>query len=1023
MKRLLTLIPFILGFTLCSFAQETFPQMGVSDSREGLYAFTKATIYTDFQTKLENATLLIRDGKVVAVGTKVRIPKDAVEIDLEGKFIYPSFIDVYSDYGMPKVESRRDPSQRGPQVLSKKEGAYSWNESLKPEFEADAHFSSNEKAAKAYRSEGFGAVLSHQMDGIARGSSVLVSLGTDKEQALIIKAKGANHLSFNRGSTRQNYPRSLMGAIALLRQTYYDAQWYTETGKQQEVNLSLEAWNQRQNLLQVFEVRDWQEALRASRIAREFNTNYVLKGSGDEYQRLEAIAGLNTTFIIPLDFPEGYDLSDPYDANLVDLDNLKHWELAPYNPGRLANAGVPIVLTTHGLEKKSQFQKKLREAIEKGLDKKTALKALTLSPARLLGVEDMLGSLETGKIANLIVTSGDIFEEDSKIHHNWIQGKPHVLVPIDERDLSGQYKLMVADTSYSLEVIGSISKMNARIIVNDSTEKKVSINVDQELLFLKFQPEESEMPYRLSGTIHADGKWSGNGDLGNGQLVKWNAKRIGDVEQKEEKDENSEEKEGPKSRKAKEEPSQMDESPGEVIYPFTAYGSTELPKAETYLIKNATIWTNERDGILENTDLLIRNGKIAAIGRDINVDIGTVIDASGKHLTPGIIDEHSHIAISRGVNEGSQYSSAEVSIGDVINSEDINIYRQLSGGVTAAQLLHGSANPIGGQSGIIKMRWGYLPEDMKIKDADPFIKFALGENVKQSNWGDDNRTRYPQTRMGVEQVFEDHFTRAKEYGEKKASGKPYRVDLEMEALLEIVKRERFITCHSYQQGEINMLMKVAERFGFRVNTFTHILEGYKVADKMAAHGAGGSSFSDWWAYKYEVIDAIPYNGVLLHSQGVTTAFNSDDAEMARRLNQEAAKAVMYGDLSEEEALKFVTLNPAKLLHIDHRTGSIKEGKDADLVIWSDHPLSVYAKAEKTFVDGIKFFDRQEDLEKREWIRKERARLVKKSISAKEKGGKMRPPRGKRQHLYHCDDLMDEIGNSYEEEHTHEGHGH
>lgn len=382
------------------------------------------------------------------------------------------------------------------------------------------------------------------------------------------------------------------------------------------------------------------------------------------------------------------------------------------------------------------------------------------------------------------------------------------------------------------------------------------------------------------------------------------------------------------------------------------------------------------------------------------------IDATGRHVTPGIIDEHTHIAASRSINEGSsQFSSAEVRIGDVVNSEDVNIYRQLSGGVTTAQILHGSSNPIGGQSAIIKFRWGYAPEELKYENAKPFIKFALGENVKRSR--SSSNDRFPNTRMGVAQVYEDHFNEAKKYGELKRSGKPYRRDLELDCLLEIIESERFISCHSYRQSEINMLMKVAEKFDFRVNTFTHILEGYKVADKMAEHGVGASSFSDWWAYKYEVWEAIPHNGAIMHEQGVTVAFNSDDSEMARRLNQEAAKAVRFGGVSEEEALKFVTLNPAKLLRIDEYTGSIKKGKDADLVVWSDHPLSIYAKADLTFVDGIKFFDREEDIQKRAELATERNRLIQKMLAEKKGGGKTQRPSWRRGTHYHCDSEEDE----------------
>jgi imidazolonepropionase-like amidohydrolase len=384
------------------------------------------------------------------------------------------------------------------------------------------------------------------------------------------------------------------------------------------------------------------------------------------------------------------------------------------------------------------------------------------------------------------------------------------------------------------------------------------------------------------------------------------------------------------------------------------------------------------------------------------------------HLTPGIIDEHSHIAISQGVNEGAQASSAEVRIGDVINPDDINIYRQLSGGVTTSQLLHGSANPIGGQSAIIKLRWGHAPEDMKFEKADEFIKFALGENVKQCNWGDHAVVRFPQTRMGVEQVYVDYFTRAREYDKtwaafknqpkgKNTMAEPRR-DLELEAVAEILNKKRFISCHSYMQAEINMLMHVADSFGFKVNTFTHILEGYKVADKMKAHGVSASTFSDWWAYKNEVMEAIPYNAAILSKMGVNTSMNSDDAEMGRRLNQEAAKAVKYGKVSETEALKMVTLNPAKMLHIDDRVGTVKEGKMADLVLWTDHPLSIYAKVNKTIIDGQIYFDREEDQKLQEQVKAERARLIALMLKQKQSGARTTKFRPRRPRLYHCNTL-------------------
>lgn len=980
-------------------AQVTFPRNGVYDNRDGHYAFTNATIYKSFNEKIENATLVIKEGKVTAVGTRIPIPEGAVVIDLKNKkTIYPGFIDMYASYGVPEAKRERNSGgagyfSAGQQKLSKKKGAYSWNQALKPEFRAHEHFAVDDKTAKAYRDNGFSTVMTHQEDGLSRGTSTLVTLGDDREHKVLLKEQVAHMLSFKKGVSTQSYPGSLMGGIALFRQTYMDAKWYKEHGHKEEKNISLEAWNEIAGLPQIFDVRDKLEVLRAAKMGKEFGVEYIFKGNGDEYQRIQEIKAYDPTFILPLNFPDAYDVEDPYDAMGISLEDMKHWELAPSNPSRLAAAGINFALTTNGLKNKGDFWKNIKKAIKHGLSEKKALKALTHTPAKLMGASNMIGSLEAGKLANFIITSGNIFEQKTKIHHNWINGKPFIIKKLEEPNLDGTYALKVGDQNYKLVVDGKM-----KIEVNDSTSIDVKHNFSKGLITLSFPPDKKESKViRLSG-ISTDNnkKWSGNGTTIDGNWLSWSATHTAAKEgKKEEKDKKKQDKKDSKS----------EDKSGEVLYPFMAHGWSEQPSQNTYLIKNATVWTNEKDGILKNADVLIVDGKVSSVGNTLRPNGAQVIDGTGMHLTPGIIDEHSHIAISRGVNECTQESTAEVSIGDVVNSEDINIYRQLAGGVTTVQLLHGSCNPIGGQSAIIKLRWGMAPEAMKFENAPGFIKFALGENVKRSTW--DNNDRFPSTRMGVEQVYRDYFTRAKEYEAQK--GKPgHRTDLDLETLVEILNNKRHITCHSYVQSEINMLMKVAEEMGFRVNTFTHILEGYKVADKMAKHGAAGSAFADWWAYKYEVIHAIPYNGAIMHREGVMTSFNSDDAEMARRLNQEAAKAVKYGGLSEEDALKFVTLNPAKMLRIDDRVGSIKVGKDADLVLWSENPLSVYAKAQMTFVDGIKYFDRQEDEQKRTEISSERNRLIQKMLAAKKGGGKTQGFKGRRMHHYHCDDMEDEM---------------
>ncbi|GBC82781.1 D-hydantoinase [bacterium HR10] len=441
---------------------------------------------------------------------------------------------------------------------------------------------------------------------------------------------------------------------------------------------------------------------------------------------------------------------------------------------------------------------------------------------------------------------------------------------------------------------------------------------------------------------------------------------------------------------------------------FPGVGSAQAPQSgardDVTLIRGATILTVTR-GRIENGSILIRGGKIAAVGRNLQAPPGAkVIDATGKYIMPGIIDCHSHIAIDGGVNEGTLAVTSMVRIEDVLNPTDINIYRDLAGGVTTANILHGSANPIGGLNAVIKLRWGKTAREMLFEGAMPGIKFALGENPKRSNFTPPPGTprRYPATRLGVESVIREAFTQARnymrqweEYERRRQAGEnvvPPRRDLKLEPLVEVLQGKRLVHAHAYRADEILMLIRLAEEFGFKVATFQHVLEGYKVAREIAAHGAGASTFSDWWAYKVEAYDAIPYNGAIMARKGVVVSFNSDSAELARRLNLEAAKAMKYGGLSEDEALALITINPAKQLRIDHRVGSIEVGKDADLVIYSGHPLSVYSIVEKVFIDGQLYFDREADLARRAEIQKEKEALKARERSSERRSGpRGRPP--------------------------------
>ncbi|TVQ29848.1 MAG: hypothetical protein EA370_14495 [Wenzhouxiangella sp.] len=415
-----------------------------------------------------------------------------------------------------------------------------------------------------------------------------------------------------------------------------------------------------------------------------------------------------------------------------------------------------------------------------------------------------------------------------------------------------------------------------------------------------------------------------------------------------------------------------------------AWNSPPPPRPDSVLVRNATIWTGTDQGILENADLLVRQGRISAVGQNLSAPRGALeIDAEGMHLTPGIIDAHSHAAIIGGVNEASRISTADVRIRDVIDSESINIYRQLAGGVTTINLLHGSANAIGGQMSVIKLRWGASPAELVFDAAPEGIKFALGENPKQSNWRAEE-PRYPQTRHGVEQVIREKFQLAEDYrhafeqaprGRAARDRVPPRPNHELQAIAEILRGERDVHSHAYRADEMLALMRVAEQFGFVIKTFQHVLEGYKIAPQMAAHGVGGSTFIDWWAFKYEAIDGIGYNPALMHEAGVLTGLHSDNPELARRMNLEAAKAVRYGQVDPHDALMMITAWPADQLGIGERTGRLAAGLDADFVLWNGHPLSVQSRVEQTWVDGRRYFDRQADLRMREQLDAERAELM------------------------------------------------
>ncbi|MCA9065157.1 MAG: amidohydrolase family protein, partial [Planctomycetaceae bacterium] len=719
----------------------------------------------------------------------------------------------------------------------------------------------------------------------------------------------------------------------------------------------------------------------------------------------------------------------------------------PENPARVHKAGIPFAFCTHRLSSAGDFLKSVRKAVERGLDKQAALQALTTTPAGLLGIEDQAGTIQKGKLASLVIASGDIFDSKTKILETWVAGVRFEHEAAPPRSLEGQYELTLSDppgipARLFLKIDGT-SQLKATIsqtpIVaasekteqSDQPEEDASDDIPQSLKVtspalrdtqfsgqLKCEAWKIEGIARLSLTFTAPTVSTVAGTADTPVItapaamgtIDWpNGSQSHVIVRHMDSESNGEvaaaapaaETSGTTSADAAanadltEATSSQEDNTSSfpVNFPLGAFGRAGLPDQPAFVaFVHARIWTCGPDGILDDATLLIGNGKVVAVGQAVEIPADAqIIDVRGMQITPGIIDCHSHMATDGGVNESTQAITCEVRIGDFIDADDITIYRQLAGGVTSSNILHGSANPIGGQNQVIKLRWGQPAEQMKFAEAPQGVKLALGENVKQSNWSEPTG-RYPQTRMGVEQLFRDAFEAAKDYEARwnhwnqTRRGLPPRKDLELEALVEILRQKRWIHCHSYRQDEILALLRILDEYKITIGTFQHILEGYKVADEMAKHGAMASAFSDWWAYKIEVIDAIPFAGALMHNAGVVVSFNSDDRELARHLNQEAAKAVKYGGVSPEEALKFVTLNPARQLRIDSFVGSLEPGKHADFVVWNESPLSNFARCEQTWIDGRRYFSRSEDEEAQQSAMTMRNTLIQKILS---KGAAMR----------------------------------
>jgi imidazolonepropionase-like amidohydrolase len=909
---------------------------------------------------MEGAIIVIRDGRIESVGTNATPPADARVWDMKGKTIYAGFIDPYlvMEGGDNPPASKDDDEPESGSFTAAGTKFYGVSTSqtdmgkpgpgyeiarITPEHRAVRTYSPKDKTLKPLREIGFTAGVIVPEKGIIRGTSALVALSEENPNEVILRSDVFQHIALeSRRTDERGYPGSLMGVIAAVRQSFFDAQHYTldqadyvkhpQERTRPEFDPSLEALEpvMQRKMRVVFEPGSALMVDRAARLAGELGLDFWMVSSGQEWRRADLAKAARTSFIVPLDFPTLPKLPSEDDWEQVELDTLRGWDWAPENAALLRQQDLDIALTTYGLGDKKKFRDNLQLAIDRGLSEKDALAALTTVPARLCGVEQLLGTIETGKLANLAIVEGtNYFNPENKVASVWIDGRVYE-APSEEPKTEKKEGAKPEKTASGEDAQPAKPKEE-----QEKNPKPAEVAAHEEKPAEKASEEKSEKK-----------------DKSKDRARELQKKRVARA-------------------------------------PLTDRGAIAEPPV--VLIQGATLWTCGPQGRLDESDLLVIGGKIKAIGQGLSnrSDFASpplVIDGHGLHVTPGLIDCHSHSAILGGVNEMMLPSTAMVRIRDVVNSETDNLYEQLAGGVTTLNLLHGSANPIGGQNCVIKLRDGATPEGLIFAEAPPGIKFALGENVKRAG----GTGRFPQTRMGVQTFIANRFTAAQEYLNKLNSGTntvPPRRNLELEALGEIIQGKRWIHCHAYRQDEILMLIRLMESFGVKIATFQHVLEGYKVADEIARHGAGGSTFSDWWAYKFEVYDAIPYNGSLMRDRGVAVSFNSDSDELARRLYTEAAKAVKYGGTPEIEALKFVTINPARQLRIDTHVGSLEPGKDGDFAIWSKAPLDSGTVCLQTWIEGKKYFDRTLNAERAGRLQKERTDLIAKAKEiAKPSGG-------------------------------------
>jgi len=964
---------FVLGLTTTLGLLAQQPAIGPKSANR--IWIQGATVHTAPGSTLENASVLVIAGQITYVGTAPKDTLRSLKIDGRNRHVYASFVHAHFSTGMNLEKTEYDP---GPNPESQKEALLFWpNDAVHAERWSGNHWTPNGEELKTWWKAGFGYAVPVLDEGLIQGRFPAMSLGGPRAVPEPLMYEAALGFSFNKGQSKQDYPSSLPGAAATLRQFLVDAQYAESHPEYQRHRRSLDPYNAaktRPHFVQspsAWDIPLWKQLLP--------NRNLVFVDYGEAYELDNADLSKGDRILFHCEMPSVPEVRDPILLARTDLMELKRWEQRYAIPANLVARGIQLALNPG--EKAEGFDKICHEFLRHGLSTDQLLSALTTQPAAWLGLEKKIGKKKPGFRAGLIITANPLG------HEQGLQTEGIVL--------EGEYLPLIASAERRTLNFKPVQvELDSLAFVYTETGGKAFIEVAGKKIepeteaggSLIFEWPKSEnrlyFPRWYAGLSSLQVELTFLDAFGAVNSIPYSVEILNNQTNKTEESQNK-----------------NPEISVEIYRPFHAFGysANDQPEQKDLVVRSAMVWTGQPAAVIE-TDVYIKKGKIAGLGKDLTVPKGTMeINGKGKHLTAGIIDEHSHIALRNGVNESGSAISAEVRMKDGLNPSDPGIYRQLASGVTATQLLHGSANPIGGQSALIRMKWGASASNMLMPEAPAFNKFALGENVKQSNWGERFTLRYPQTRLGVQTFIREQFLKAK-------NPEPGPPSLRYEILNEILAGKRNITCHSYVSSEILMLMQLADSMGFKIRTFTHVLEGYKVAKEMAAHGAAGSTFSDWWAYKAEVNDAIPYNAAIMHKAGIITALNSDDEAMGTRLNLEAAKMVRYGNISEVEAWNMVTLNPAKMLGIDKKVGSIELGKDADLVLWNGHPMMAASVPEFTWIEGFDYFTLERHsrmLKRNEAETKRLGPILLKAISNGEKPEE-RPYKTFKS--YHCEDL-------------------